>query len=132
MIGILVMTHGSFSKELIRSCELIAGKTESIQYLTLNHEDNIEKLNENMIQRLNELDTGKGVLVLTDLLGGSPCNVATMNLKKNYNIQLLSGVNLPMLLEAMLTRESCTLEELALKCKQAGYDGINHINEMLK
>ena len=82
MIGIIVMTHGSFSEEIIKSCELIAGPAERTAALKLNRNDNIEDLNKKFVEKLNELDEGDGVLVLADLLGGSPSNVASLNLKK--------------------------------------------------
>lgn len=132
MIGIIVVTHGEFSKEIIKSCELIAGPAEKVSALTLNRNDNIENLNNKFLKKLDELDDGDGVLVLTDLLGGSPSNVASVNLKKGCKYQALTGLNLPMLLEAIINREEKELEELAELCKNAGTSGINHINKILK
>lgn len=131
MIGIIVVTHGNFSKEIIKSCELIAGPAEKVIGLTLNREDNIENLNEQFLKSLNELEDGDGVLVLADLLGGSPSNVASLNLKKGCKYQAITGLNLPMLLEAMINRNGNTLEQLAEACIQAGAEGVKHINKIL-
>lgn len=131
LIGIIVMTHGNFSSELVKSCELIAGPAEKVATLTLNRDDNIESLNEKFVQKLEELDEGDGILVLTDLLGGSPSNVASFNLKKGRKYESLTGVNLPMLLEAMVNRDNNSLEDLVHLCMEAGISGIKHINEML-
>lgn len=131
MIGIIVMTHGSFSEEIIKSCELIAGPAERTVALKLNRNDNIEDLNRNFVEKLSELDDGDGVLVLADLLGGSPSNVVGLNLKKGGRFHALTGVNLPMLLEALINREGKTLEELTEVCIEAGKTGINHINKVL-
>ncbi|MGS5517137.1 PTS sugar transporter subunit IIA [Clostridioides difficile] len=131
MIGIIVMTHGSFSEEIIKSCELIAGPAERTAAIKLNRNDNIEDLNRNFVEKLNELDEGDGVLVLADLLGGSPSNVASLNLKKGGDFHALTGVNLPMLLEALINREGKNLEELADACIEAGKTGINNINKIL-
>lgn len=131
MIGIIVVTHGNFSKEIIKSCELIAGPAEKVIALTLNREDNIENLNEQFLKSLNELEDGDGVLVLADLLGGSPSNVASLNLKKGCKYQAITGLNLPMLLEAMINRNGNTLERLAEACIQAGAEGVKHINKIL-
>ena len=128
MIGIIVMTHGSFSEEIIKSCELIAGPAERTAAIKLNRNDNIEDLNKNFVEKLNE---GDGVLVLADLLGGSPSNVASLNLKKGGKFHALTGVNLPMLLEALINREGKSLEELAEACIEAGQTGINNINKVL-
>ena len=72
------------------------------------------------------------MLVFTDLLGGSPCNVASMHLRTSHGFQLLTGVNLPMILEALITREQgMPVEELAQNCRNAGTDGVKLINELL-
>lgn len=131
MIGILVMTHGNLSEGLIQSCELIAGKSEKVIGLKLNREDNIEDLVLEMDQALTKLDDGDGVLVLTDLLGGSPCNVASIGLKKGKEYQLLTGVNSPMLLEAMISRNTCDLKELSAKCLTTASEGVKLVNEIL-
>ncbi len=131
MIGIIVMTHGNFSEEILRSCELIAGPAKKVATLKLNRNDNIENLNENFVKELDNLDDGDGVLVLTDLLGGSPSNVASLNLKKGRKFEALTGINLPMLLEALISREGKTLEELTKVCIESGKTGVNHINEIL-
>lgn len=131
MIGIIVMTHGSFSEEIIKSCELIAGPAERIAALKLSRNDNIDDLNRDFVEKLKELDDGDGVLVLTDLLGGSPSNIASLNLKKGGKFHTLTGINLPMLLEALINREGKNLEELAEACVEAGKIGINHINKVL-
>ena len=68
---------------------------------------------------------------LADLLGGSPSNVASLNLKKGRKFHALTGVNLPMLLEALINREGKSLEELVEACIEAGKTGINHINKVL-
>lgn len=131
MVGIIVMTHGKFSSELVKSCELIAGPAEKVATLTLNRDDNIESLNEKFVKKLEELDDGDGVLVLADLLGGSPSNVASLNLKKGCKYHAITGVNLPMLLEAIVNRDNSSLEDLVSLCMEAGTSGIKHINEIL-
>lgn len=132
MIGVIVISHGNFSEEIIKSCEIISGPAEKIIALTLNRNDNIEKLNEEFIKSLSILDDGDGVLVLADLLGGSPSNIASLNLKKGGKYQTITGVNIPMLLEALLNRENFALERLAENCIEAGHSGIVHVNTVLR
>ncbi|RKL63642.1 PTS mannose transporter subunit IIAB [Thermoanaerobacteraceae bacterium SP2] len=131
MIGILIVTHGEFGKELLRSAELIVGKQEKVLCLGLNHGDDIYQLKENVKHSIKELDTGKGVLVLTDLFGGSPSNVAAANLK-DLKFKSLTGVNLPMLIEALISRQDHDLSEIVKLCYDAGVQGIKNIEEALQ
>lgn len=72
MVGLLVVTHGRFSRELIKSIELIIGHQKTVEALTLEEGDDVNKLREEVEKKTEELDQGEGVLVLVDLLGGSP------------------------------------------------------------
>lgn len=129
MIGIIIATHGKFSEEIVKSTELITGPTKNIKTLTLERADNIENFNDQFVKSVEELDEGDGVLVFTDLLGGSPCNVSNLNMRK-YKFQAITGVNFPMLMEAVMSRENdITVEELARKCLEVGKEGIIHLNK---
>ncbi|MCR1897639.1 PTS sugar transporter subunit IIA [Irregularibacter muris] len=130
MTGILVVTHGKFSKEIIESAELIVGKQENITYLTLEHDDSVEELRSKVYESINLLERGDGVLVLADLFGGSPSNVIASNLK-HLNFECITGINLPMLIEALVSRNTCSLSELVEKCMTSGNEGIQNLKEML-
>src|SRR5690625_1343278 len=119
MIGILIITHGSFSRELLSTAELIMGKQKSISALELNHNDDISRFKDYIQLSANNLDTGHGLLVLTDVFGGSPYNL-TAALMKTERWESLTGVNLPMLMEAINSRESCDLNTLVQKCYVSG------------
>lgn len=126
MIGILIVTHGSFGAELIQSAEIIMGKQSNYEYLCLKHNDSVVALQENIQKRVDILDKGKGVLILTDIFGGSPSNSVALALRgKGY--PCLTGANLPMLLEALTFRDSLPLEELAKQCQAAGVEGIKEL-----
>ena len=131
MVGIIVMTHGALAQGIVDAAELITGPAHQVQTLSLRREDNVNDLNDAFVAALEQVDTGDGVLVLTALMGGSPCNVASMNLRdKDY--QLLCGVNLPMFIEALASREDgCALTDLAKTCRDSATDGVKHINELL-
>ena len=130
MIGILVVTHGNFGTELLKSAELIIGKQENVKALSLNQGDNVEELCDNVSKSIKQLDKGDGVLVLTDLFGGSPSNVTATNMK-NGHFQSLAGVNLPMLIEALDARNNEKLEELVDKVYTSGVEGIRNIRHEL-
>lgn len=130
MIGILVITHGAFSKGIVQSMELICGKQDSLTALTLNIEDDVEALAQAVQEQAARLDQGDGVLVLVDMLGGSPANVAARILRQP-KVACLTGLNLPMLLEAVSSRTCCTLAELASLCMESGQAGIIDLNARL-
>lgn len=130
MIGILIVTHGKFGQELLKSAELIIGKQENVLTLGLEHGDSIEELNDKVKTSIEKLDEGDGVLVLTDLFGGSPSNVVAKNMEQ-LNFHSLTGVNLPMLIEALITREIVDIEELVNSAFKAGYEGVKNIGAIL-
>ena len=131
MVGIIVMTHGALSEGIVDAAELITGPVTQVETLSLRREDNVNDLNAAFLAALERVDTGDGVLVLADLLGGSPCNVASMNLRdKSY--QVLSGVNLPMFIEALSSRDTAgSAEELMASCREAAVQGVKNINQLL-
>lgn len=132
MVGIIVMTHGALSEGIVDASELICGPARQVETLSLRREDNIDNLNVAFKEALGRVDTGDGVLVLVDLLGGSPSNVASMNLRENPSFQLVTGVNLPMLIEALMSREQgATPAELAASVREAACEGVKHVNELL-
>lgn len=126
MVGILIVTHGNFGFELIHSAEIIMGKQSNYECLSLEHNDSVVALQENILRKVQTLEKGKGVLVLSDIFGGSPSNSVALALRgKGY--PCISGVNLPMLLEALTLRDSISLEELTKQCQLAGVEGIKEL-----
>lgn len=112
MVSLIIGTHGSFSRELINSAELIYGKLENVSYITFlpgeGQKDLIDKYN----TIINKLDKNSEVLFLVDLFGGSPFNTASMLSIDNVNMDVVTGVNLPMLLEVYSNIDNSSLEEL--------------------
>lgn len=129
MVGILLVTHGKFSEEILKSAELIVGKQEKILTLGLQHGDSVEMLGDKVKESIETLEDGDGVLVLVDLMGGSPYNVVALNSSKlsDINFRCITGVNLPMLLEAITMREIYELDDLANHCIETGLTGIKEL-----
>ena len=133
MVGILLVSHGSFSKGLVNAAELIVGKQENMTFLGLEHEDGVEELEAKVTAALKSLDTGLGVLVLVDFLGGTPCNVMARLLSQYDRVQCIVGVNLAMLLHVCGEREySDDLETLSKECLTVGKEAIIHLNAFMK
>lgn len=127
MIGILVVTHGSFGRELIKSTEVIIGHQENTYALGLNEGDGIDEFKEKVAEEIKKLDGGDGVLVFADLFGGSPFNVTAINISNNekgMGFECVTGVNSPMLIDAFTMRNSLKIAELKNQCMESGKLGI--------
>ncbi|MFQ7234589.1 MAG: PTS sugar transporter subunit IIA [Enterococcus hulanensis] len=136
MTGILVVTHGEMATGLMDSLSLIMGEQEDYQTLGLKHGDDIVEFSEKIQTGICELDQGEGVLVLVDLFSASPYNQAAMsfNKLKDHKYRLVSGVNLPMLIESFNQRMiGADLETMYQAAMNAGKDGIKEfLEEMAK
>lgn len=134
MIGILVITHGDFSREILKTAELIVGEQEKAVSLGLHYGDSIEDFCLKVKDTIVSLDDGDGVLVFADLFGASPYNAAAFsaNKVKNTKFRCITGVNLPMLLEALTTRSSCKLNSLTKSCMKCGDEGIKELFDQIK
>jgi mannose/fructose/sorbose-specific phosphotransferase system IIA component len=123
-IGIVVLSHGTYARHLVRAAELIAGKQKLL--LTGGLEPHMglpdfAQLVEQCCQKLHP--KSDGILVLVDLQGGTPFNAANLLLRK-FNARLVCGVNMPMLLEVLMCRGTQSLEELAAAAVKAGKEGV--------
>jgi len=131
MIGIVVAAHGKMSKGLIGTSKLIVGHAENITSVDLLEGEGPESLREKLQKAIKSLDSGEGVMVLLDLYGGTPSNVSVL-LTRELNVEVVSGVNLPMLLEVIIKRKSKSLKELRHVAVNAGREGIRSINEIVE
>jgi len=119
MIGVLVATHGRFADGILEACEMFTGDKEKVCGIGLFPGEDVAIFSEKMKKKTEELDDGDGVLILVDLLGGSPGNCAFV-LTKDRNIRCITGVNMPMLITALEAREYSTMDEIVEQCIQEG------------
>jgi len=131
MLGIIVATHGEMSRGLIETSRLIVGRAEKIAAVELLEGEGPESLRDKLKKAVESLDSGEGVMVLLDLYGGTPSNVSAL-LARELKIEVVSGVNLPMLLEIIVKRASKNLKELRQVAMYAGKEGIRSINEIVE
>ncbi|OOM16761.1 mannose/fructose/sorbose PTS transporter subunit IIA [Clostridium saccharobutylicum] len=127
MIAIIIGTHGIFSEELLKSSEMIFGSQENIGTITFKPGEGTENLVEKYQNLINNLDCKDGVLFMVDLFGGSPFNAASMIAMQNENMEIVTGVNLPMLLEVFGNREFSSIDELIGIAENAGKDAIKRL-----
>jgi len=131
MIGIIIVSHGNLGHELLKAAELICGEQEHVVTLGLQAQDAIESLPGRITEAIDKLCDMDGILILVDLFGGSPGN-ATLRCIANKDLECISGVNLPMLLEVLMQREHMSAKELADLAVQAGRDGVRNLGEALR
>ena len=134
MIGILVITHGNFAAEILKTAELIVGEQENALSLGLHYGDSIEEFSIKVRDTIVSLDNGEGVLVFVDLFGASPYNAAAFSASKikDTKFRCITGVNLSMLLEALTTRDGCRLDDLTASCITSGSQGIKELFNEIK
>jgi PTS system mannose-specific IIA component len=132
MIGVIVATHGEFGLALLATLRMILGETEGIAAIDLVAQDSMESFQAKMEKALDAVDPkGLGALLLVDMLGGTPFNVA-LRLAQTRKLQVVTGVNLPMLIKAASDREEAQLERLAQDVQAATRESIVTSLELLK
>ena len=130
MIGILVVTHGGLASELVRAAGEIAGEREAIAAVGLGWDEPADGARARIDTAIGEVDRGTGVLILTDMFGGTPANLALPFLQ-DARVEIVTGVNLPMLLRGLATRREEPLAVLAHAVRERGRKAIEVASELL-
>ncbi|MCF8031691.1 MAG: PTS sugar transporter subunit IIA [Desulfarculaceae bacterium] len=130
MIGLVIITHARLGRELLNAAEFILGRVEQAATVTVDSSLEAEKLHGRLETAIAKVDIGDGVLVLTDMFGGSPNNISLTFLEEN-RVEVVTGVNLPMMIKAATGREGVSLAELAHNVCEAGRDAISVAGELL-
>jgi mannose/fructose/sorbose-specific phosphotransferase system IIA component len=132
MINIVIVSHGELGDALIRAAEMIAGPAEDLYSVSLLPGDSPERFGERLEAALQEME-GQETLVLIDLFGGTPYNVAARQmLVRKEHIECVTGANLPMLLELVMSRDGASLPELAEEIARAGQESVKNLRPMLR
>jgi mannose PTS system EIIA component len=130
MIGVLITTHGNLGCELIRAAEMIKGPLKGISFVSVCQTKGVEEIKKEISTAVKKLDQGQGVLILTDLFGGTPSNLSLSFLKEG-KLEVVTGVNLPMLLKITDLREEMKLKEFASHLTNYGKKNIYLASEFL-
>jgi PTS system mannose-specific IIA component len=131
MVGIVVVTHCRLAEELISAAELIAGRLKGFKGVSIDPKSDPEEIRERIAGAIRKVDRGSGVLILTDMFGGTPSTISFSFLQDN-RIEVVTGVNLPMLLKLSTLDREVTLGELAEFIKSYGQKNINIASEILQ
>ncbi len=130
MVGILIICHSNLAQELLKTAELIVGKLDQCKAVSMDPRYTIEELKELVGDHLKKVDDGDGVLILTDLFGGTPSNISLSFLRKG-KVEVVSGVNLPMLIKLASIRKDKSLKEIAPLIKEYGRRNISLASELM-
>ncbi len=119
MIGIVVVSHGKLARELVAAAEHVVGTQENFTSISIEADDDMEARREQIIATAKACDSGKGVIILTDMFGGTPSNLAISVMPKG-KIEVIAGVNLPMLIKLAEVRADGDLMDAAQAASEAG------------
>lgn len=131
MIGLLIISHCDLGREFLNAAELIVGRLEGADAIAITQTSESKELLKAIDEKIKNLDHGQGVLVLTDMFGGTPSNLS-LSFLKEQTVEVLTGVNLPMVIAVAQDRERLTLSELGEKAEQAGRRSIALAGKLLK
>ena len=119
MIGIVIVTHGRLAVELLSAVQHIVGQQTHVKTVCIGPNDDIEERRNEIAAAIKAVDLGKGVVLVTDMFGGTPCNLALTHLKKG-KIEVLAGANLPSLIKLISVRITLPLEKAVCEAIESG------------
>lgn len=130
MIGLVLVTHGRLAEEFISVMEHVVGPQKQVAAVCMAPEDDMETKRKEIVKKVKEVDSGKGVLILTDMFGGTPSNLA-ISITEDKKIESLAGINLPMLVKLASVRKTESLQQAALSGQEAGRKYIHAASALL-
>jgi PTS system mannose-specific IIA component len=130
MIGLVVVTHGNLATEMIAALEHVVGPQPDVAGVCIGPEDDMEERRAEIMERVEQVDSGAGVVVLTDMFGGTPSNLA-ISILDRANVEVIAGINLPMLVKLASVRKTETLAQAAEAAQEAGRKYINIASRLL-
>lgn len=130
MIGLVLVTHGQLATEFVIAMEHVVGPQKAVAAIGIGARDDMEKRRLEIAESIEKVDSGKGVIILTDLFGGTPSNLA-ISLMEKGKVEVIAGVNLPMLIRLDGVRKTMEISEAIAAAKEAGQKYISVASEIL-
>ncbi len=130
MIGMILVSHGHLAEEMKTVLEHIVGKQDAVETVGIFSDDDMERRRAEIQEKIKQVDSGDGVIILTDMFGGTPSNLA-ISVMEQANIEVIAGVNLPMLIKLAQLRTSLPLKEASEGAQEAGRKYINVASALL-
>lgn len=130
LMGGVIVTHGHLASEFIAAAEMIVGPMPHVTPASIDWHDDVDVARAELERAITRVSKGRGVLLLTDMFGGTPTDIASMFLD-NPNIEVVTGVNLPMILKLADQNPTDSLADLSRRVREAGHEGIHVAGELL-
>lgn len=130
-IGGVVVSHGRLANELLSAAETVVGPVDNIYAVSIGWHDDVEVAKGEIERAISQAEQGSGVIVLTDMFGGTPTNISAMFLKKE-EVEIITGVNLPMIIRFVTADGSLGLDELAREVEEQGKQAIYRTSALLE
>lgn len=130
MIGLVLVTHGRLADEFVTAMEHVVGKQDRVATVAIGPEDDMEGRRNDIAAAIAAVDGGRGVIVLTDLFGGTPSNLA-ISLMQRGRIEVIAGINLPMLIRLASARQAMKVVDAVSAAREAGRKYISVASEVL-
>jgi PTS system mannose-specific IIA component len=130
MIGLVLVTHGRLASEFITAMEHVVGPQQRIEAICIGPEDDMEARRNDIAEAIAKVDEGTGVIILTDLFGGTPSNLA-ISLMRPSQVEVIAGVNLPMLIRLEGARKTMDVKTAVAAAREAGRKYISVASEIL-
>jgi PTS system mannose-specific IIA component len=130
MIGLVLVTHGNLAKEFVSAMQHVVGKQEQVECVCIGPEDDMEMRRNEILGKVQSVDTGDGVVLLTDMFGGTPSNLA-LSMMDRAHVEILAGINLPMLIKIATLRKDHDMKKSVEGAQEAGKKYINIASQLL-
>lgn len=130
LIGLVLVTHGRLAEEFVVAMEHVVGRQPAIATICIGPEDDMEERRADIARAIGEVDDGRGVIVLTDLFGGTPSNLA-ISLLETGRVEVIAGINLPMLIRLGGARKTMKVTDAVAAAREAGRKYISVASEVL-
>ncbi|MEO0983030.1 MAG: PTS sugar transporter subunit IIA [Pseudomonadota bacterium] len=131
MIGVVVVSHGKLARELVAATEHVVGEQRHLRAISIEADDDMEARRQQIIETAKACDEGDGVIILTDMFGGTPSNLA-ISVMPSGKIEVIAGANLPMLIKLAEVRETATIAEASEAASEAGRKYISIASKLLE
>ena len=130
MIGLVLVTHGRLAEEFVAALEHVVGPQQDIRAICIGPDDDMEQRRQDILDGARAVDSGEGVVVLTDMFGGTPSNLA-ISIMDKARVEVVAGLNLPMLIKLASVRETEPMAEAVAAAQEAGKKYINVASSLL-
>ncbi len=130
MIGMVLVTHGRLAEEFVSATEHVVGPQEKVRAISIGPDDDMEQRRQDILNAVAEVESGHGVILLTDMFGGTPSNLAISVMEK-ANVEVIAGINLPMLIKLVSLRGEDDMQKAVAAAQESGRKYINVASHLL-